>query len=129
MTIQWINGGLVDIGILPDGKLLIVLTSYGWAEQDTLKEQVYLHGITHGLYNLFEELTCNGWDFDTCDAWGNMSTAPALTNVLDIPDDFDPEYPGGTADHFWYNPQYCIQDEIEEIYSKGYLIWDYWSMM
>lgn len=127
MTIQWINGGLVDIGILPDGKLLIVLTSDGWFYQNEIKEHTAKFGTNHGLGDLFEDLCNNGWDFDTCDMWGNMSQAPALTDALET--DFDNSYYVGTTYHFWYNPQYQIQDEIEEIYSKGYLIWDYWSMI
>jgi hypothetical protein len=126
--LNWTKGGLVDVAELPNGDLLIVLTSIGWNSRDYIESIRDTRGINPALSELFTYDEWNGvighgWQFETVDEWGHMSTAPALAYDFVEVEEIDGTYLFEVPKYFWYSENYVLDDEIEKIYKKGYLIW------
>lgn len=126
-NIEFVDGEYLSLGILPDGNLLITLTSEGWNRRAEIEQYRNKRGIGAALWRLFdwfyEELP-NALFISDVSNWGHLSEAPAYTDCYNSDNNYDDSEEPDMA-HFWYSPQYTIEDEIETLYSKGYMIWQY----
>ncbi len=81
-----------------------------------------IEGMPWGdLYEAFEELSCNGWDFVDPEDIGALTDAPILSNCMGRDDD------GTMTAHsecgmecgiFWF-PNYMVEDPLETLRDKG----------
>jgi len=121
-VMEFETGPYIALCVLPDGKLLITLTSDGWnAREEMFESRQKFYAAP--LYDLFEWFWCNGYEFThDLDWWEQMSSAPAFSDAVFVEDNGDLD-----VRHFWYYNEYQTTDELAELYEKGYLVWDYFD--
>ena len=118
-TGSFIDCDFVSLGLLSNGKLLITLTSEGWQARERVEHVRNTRGINAALWMLFDNLDAAGISFtDELSNWGFLYGAPGITDALDMDDNGDVWVP-----YVWHHDQYAVRDEIEEFYTKGYMVW------
>lgn len=122
---QWLSNKFLELCVLSDNNLLIVPNSVGWEmlrEYSDKKE----HSTQIDL-ELFEDLICNGYAYtDDIEGWGQLSNAPGFSDVVnEVGEDFSTfeiDVP-----HFWYYNNYVLNNWIDMLISRGYVIFDYFN--
>ena len=118
---NWIEGDYLALCVLPDGKLLITLTSEGWNNKDKFLNDKKFYRAWFDMFLDIMADTGYAYTFSVAE-WGMMSDAPGFSDAVFVLDD-------GSVDvrHFWYYNLYQIKDELQELYTKGYIIFDYFE--
>lgn len=102
---------------VPDGNLKIALTAYGRENFDRIKEERDQHGINSAFMLLIQDALCNGW------SEVHAEEIDALTSSLIISDSDRRDDRGKliSVERVYWNPNYAVQDEIENIERDGFI--------
>jgi len=107
-------GQYVDLKKTEGGDLQIVLNPTGRIEFALIEELRERLGIDAALVELLEDHLCNGWEAVRPEEVG------ALTSALLLCDEVDRDEAGEIRDvgRVYWNPDYAVCDEIEELRDK-----------
>lgn len=107
--------------ILPNGDLLTT------ADNETRNEIAEFMSSGRNrwtiLADIFEPYSCNGsfTPFDASDGnpFVGLTSAPCVAECLNYEDSGDRTIDG----RFWYSPDYCLINELEQLKNRGRFVW------
>lgn len=104
---------------LPSGDLRLALTADD-EERDDIRQTVDQHGIRWALIDLLEGHLSNGWEIIEPEEVGALTDALILTDEAERDDYGDLTALG----RVYWNPNYQIQDDVEELLTTGAAEWE-----
>jgi len=107
-------GEYVDLGKTENRDLEILLNSTGRREFAVIEEVRERLGIDAALVELLEDHFCNGWELVRPEEIGGLTSALLLSDEVDRDDVGEIRAVG----RVYWNPDYAVCDEIEELREK-----------
>jgi len=114
------HGAYVNLEKTPSGKLEISLTQRGREEFKEFERLRDRFGIHQALLEVLADHLGSGWDVVRPEEIG------ALTSALILSDEVERDEEGQlvSVGYVYWNPRYQIDDEIEELGEKGFVLFD-----
>jgi hypothetical protein len=112
------DGEYVDLEKIESADLRILLNATGRSQFELIEEVRERLGIDAALVDLLEDHLCNGWDLLLPEEIG------ALTSALLLSDEVERDDVGEIRDvgRVYWNPDYAVCDEIEELREKHMVV-------
>lgn len=112
---------MITCKILPNGDLKLTAGNAARSELKSLRERF---GYWQAMADALEGYSCNGsfthFDAGQANPFVGLTSAPCIAEVMDTDDDGRQSVDG----RLWWFPDYVIRDDLEELYRKGYVIYN-----
>ena len=111
------HGRYISIWKLPNGNILTKATKEAREEFGRFGKELKNKPTDEALQDLFEYLTCNGWNWVPPEQIGALTSSPILTNDgfwTQNGEDFI------VVGKVWWSPNYAVVDEVEKIFRGGF---------